>query len=1326
MEDSDLEGPSAQERSYIGRFRIIRQLGKGGFGFVYLAEDPSLNRQVAIKVPRWDRPLTHHGIERFQIEGRMLAQVNHPSIVSVYDVASTDDRVPFVVMEYISGDTLSNRLKNELMPHAEAIQFLLAIAEALKQAHKSGLVHRDFKPGNVIIKENGAISLVDFGLALHDDLSSSEIADKSIAGTPSYMSPEQIRGENHLLGGQTDIWAFGVTMYRMLTGVLPFKGNHQELSQSIRYKNPRPLRQRQEQIPRQLERICLRCLQKLMEDRYQSMADLIEELESYQSETNKSEAHDQIDLSTSQSIRQIKQLTDSTRTASDSTSQSGTPRSKSDSMSHSSSQPSNLNLVPKGLRSFDQNDREFFLRLLPGPTDRHGIPESIRFWIARLGQTDQVDDVNIGIIYGPSGCGKSSFVRAGLIPRLPETVIPIYIDCTQENLTHHIVKQLQQNLHSIPADVTLIDLLRNLRRGQYLAEGDKVLLILDQFEQWLNGDTEYGSSALTNALRQCDSHSVQSLLLVRDEFWLSASQFMKCLGQRIEESRNAMALPLFDQRHARQVLQAFGRAYDRLPHADQRLNSQQRRFIKEAVASLANRGKVICVHLAVFAETAKNQAWNYAEFKSVGGWEGIGREYISATFSAPETPGYIKKNSQDAWAILRQLLPDNESELKGRTVGKSAIRNNAGLADQTTKFDQLLGFLESDSNLISAFENTEAIERDTLDQHAPQEKLYGLTHDFLVKPIRGWGMLKQNETRQGRADQTLANLSDQWAATDHARYLPSGLDFFRILWHASPSLKKQKSNFWRLAKRRTQKLASLVGIASILVLTLMLWLNASTTRSERVRITQNYLNVDPGHVEENFQLLSLNFEHVSQELTNNLSAPNAKNRARAAAALLSINPDDHILRDVLVSELETVKSEELNWFVNRLALDPHKSMAALSRVIDSNPHGLTPRLAVTSAALGSSKWLNQITRLSGQPRQQLNTVDELAACDGLIPQLLESLTQTPTAFDKDAVYSFCVALSFVEVTNLSDKTKSDLETYLKNLYLNSKDGSIHVASLYVLTRWNSTIPEITGPGSPAHDWCEMRFQNTNSQATPHRVLMVKIPQGSYPQNKSPIPHTGRVKNDFWIATVETTDVFYQQFHLERYQKNHFEDYEPFDEKNRRATGPFNLEPAQYLHPQDCHDFATWLNEHDGQITWINRPAELAQLEFGVPSPDQFELATRAHSETEFFFGTAKRASQYLGKNINTFGLTSGQFPPNGFGLHDITGNLTEWTNHIQPSNTVGRFRYGAKGFGDEEDVGIMGSAFAIPENPRILAYTGGMGFRFVLRVKEKEKAQPTD
>ncbi|MEM9944313.1 MAG: serine/threonine-protein kinase, partial [Planctomycetota bacterium] len=181
----------------ISRYLVLRQLGEGGFGSVFLAQDPVLKREVAIKIPRVGSNLSSASVEKFLKEGQMLARANHPSIVSVYDVGTTDDGIPFVVMEFVQGTSLSQRMKEsrgQKFDLKDCLKTLVRIAEGLLQAHKNGLVHRDLKPSNIIINADGDICLVDFGLALHDDLSADEWEDRSIVGTPQYMAPEQIRG----------------------------------------------------------------------------------------------------------------------------------------------------------------------------------------------------------------------------------------------------------------------------------------------------------------------------------------------------------------------------------------------------------------------------------------------------------------------------------------------------------------------------------------------------------------------------------------------------------------------------------------------------------------------------------------------------------------------------------------------------------------------------------------------------------------------------------------------------------------------------------------------------------------------------------------------------------------------------------------------------------------------------------------------------------------------------------------------------------------------------------------------------------------------------
>src|SRR5262249_34498884 len=224
-----------------------------------------------------------------------------------------------------------------------------------------------------------------------------------------------------------------------------------------------------------------------------------------------------------------------------------------------------LRIVPKGLRSFDAPDADFFLELLPGPRDRDGLPDSIRFWKTGIEETDAGSTFLVGLIYGPSGCGKSSLVRAGLLPRLSDDVITVYVEATAEGTETRLLNGLRKRRPALSANLGLTETLAALRRGPGVPAGQKVLIVLDQFEQWLHARKEEENTELVQAVRQCDGGRVQCVVLVRDDFWMAATRFMANLEISLVQGQNCAAVDLFDLHHARKVLTAFGRAYGRLP-----------------------------------------------------------------------------------------------------------------------------------------------------------------------------------------------------------------------------------------------------------------------------------------------------------------------------------------------------------------------------------------------------------------------------------------------------------------------------------------------------------------------------------------------------------------------------------------------------------------------------------------------------------------------------------------------------------------------------------------------------------------------------------------
>jgi eukaryotic-like serine/threonine-protein kinase len=260
-----------------GRYRLDARIGTGGMSTVYRAFDTVLERQVAIKLMHREIASDSDQLERFRREARAVAQLNHPHIVTVID-AGEDDNTPYIVFEYVEGETLKDRIRRYgRLPIQESIAYAIEIARALGVAHERGIVHRDVKPQNVLVDEEGSAKVTDFGIARTLD-QEGLTADGRVLGTTDYVSPEQALG--HAVTGQSDLYSLGIVLFEMLTGDVPFRGENQVAVAMKHVREQLPdVQARRPEVSSALAAVIDRATAKDTADRYATDAELIADLE---------------------------------------------------------------------------------------------------------------------------------------------------------------------------------------------------------------------------------------------------------------------------------------------------------------------------------------------------------------------------------------------------------------------------------------------------------------------------------------------------------------------------------------------------------------------------------------------------------------------------------------------------------------------------------------------------------------------------------------------------------------------------------------------------------------------------------------------------------------------------------------------------------------------------------------------------------------------------------------------------------------------------------------------------------------------------------------
>src|SRR5271157_5846506 len=643
-------------------------------------------------------------------------------------------------------------------------------------------------------------------------------------------------------------------------------------------------------------------------------------------------------------------------------------------------------VVPKGLRSFDANDSNFFLQLLPGPRDQDGLPESIRFWKHRIEDSNDLT-FTVGVIYGPSGCGKSSLVKAGLLPRLAKRITSVYVEATPDETETRLLNGLRRKLATLPADLDLKQTISAIRQGQGVRADQKIVIVLDQFEQWLHAHRTEQDTELARALRQCDSDHVQCVLMVRDDFWVSLTRFMGDLGIDILQGQNTALVDLFDPIHARKVLAEFGRSYGRLSDDHGKLSKEQDLFLNQAVQELAQDGRVISIRLALFAEMVKGRPWSPATLKEVGGTEGVGVAFLEETFASAA----LRSHQRAAQAVLKKLLPESGTDIKGNMRSQEELREASGYAERPREFGDLLRILDSDLRLITPAD-PESSTGGGQPTASPGKRYYQFTHDYLVPSLRDWLTRKQRETRRGRAELRLAERSSLWNAKPENRHLPSVLE-----WANIRLLTKKKD--WTDAQRKMMNRAGrfhglrTLGVVAGLVTLVLLGLDIRRRVVEANReavatgLVDQVVRANIAQVPNIVRSMGGYRRWVDPALRQVVGRSSERSSERLHAGLALLPVDDGQV-EYLFQRLQDATADEVP--VLRDALEPHQTglTPKLWSVLDSAKPG-DPSLLPAASSLAlynpqSPRW-NEVAAKVAQGLVTTNLVYLRAWVDALRP-----------------------------------------------------------------------------------------------------------------------------------------------------------------------------------------------------------------------------------------------------------------------------------------------------------------------------------------------------
>lgn len=1210
----------------LGRFEIHGRLGAGKFGVVYRGRDTDADRLVALKFPRSVSLNSVQELEQLRNESDLAKHLDHPAIVKSFGLMEEGGFV-FLVQQFVAGSTLHAQ-RQKFDSTESVVQLICVVAEAMAFAHRQGIVHRDLKPANILIDDDGNPLVADFGLSIHESFQ--RRMRGQLCGTPPYMSPEQVMGLTHQLDGRSDIWSLGVIFYELLTGHRPFHGTTQaELFEEIRLRNEKPLQVHRPDLDRELQRICFKCLSKGVRERYRSADELAEDLRNW--------------------LRFRGQW------------QSG----------------AYVPLVPRGLSAFGPADAEAFVELLPGPRNQLGTPDSVDFWQSRLHSVGGSESVSVGVVFGPTGSGKSSFIRAALIPALdPRMVVAEYVEATGVDTEVRLMKALRRRFAAIPDDVSLPEVFDGLRNNVWSSE-QKLLIVLDQFEQWLQHHPQVAESQLTQALRHCNGTNLCCILLIRDEYWLQTSRLFESLDCDLRERENAQRIDRFDKQHARKVLFMLGRALQKLPDDSEQLSKQQDQFLDRVISDLAEEERIASVHLSLFAEMFKHREWTLREFEDIGGVSAVGSKFLEETFGGVGSSPAHRNLEAEVRTVLELLLPDSGSNLKGHMQPVSILREAIVKHHPQTRPDDVLELLSRDLKVIVPTERDYS-ERRADDKFAAADLNYQLIHDYLVPAIRLWLHRKKQETWRGRAGLRLAELSSEWRHNRDQRYLPSVIDYTMITACSKKRQRTELEAVYLSAAKRFHGIRIGVFVALLAVVIGWFWSAGQKTFRQQARIqVQKYLESPPEAARDNLERLE-RFSSVFSGIAD--PERTSENTHRVAVASNHLFAPSSSNTDAIVDRLADTNEREFRFLLSELSEYGDLATEALKqrfRVADCSEERLS--LAVAMLYLFETEMpRDEILSNRADPSEATLLTQRLLDRWPSDLRLLELAQRSRS--DADLLFTALTAAEKCEITELNEEDRQQWTSLIRAEYLENPDAGVHSACEHLSKTWGIPITDATPTPAPrkGYDWWCVRIADECC------MTFVRIGPDQFTRGEnSPVEGSlseyfpvERVVMDqeYWIAQTEATWGLLKLWLAEcgPRAKDSTTQREELDITiTQRIKDTPNVVSCLELQNDQLPLFAITFEEATELTQWLDASSGVENYVVGIPSSDEWEFACRNGAATLFHFGdmrTEKLLDQY-GVLKTRYGADTdhsaslepvGTKLPARSGLYDMAGNISEF------------------------------------------------------------------